>query len=317
MPAGRRHRECCALQSGVGGGPRRGGMYGRGAVPTADARREELKAVWKEAQACTRCPQLASTPPERGVRRGQRRRRPHVHRRGARRQRGPPGAPVRRPGGPAARAAAGRDRPRARGRLHRQRPEVPSARQAGSAPAGDRQLPAVPLPAARPVAPGRLHFGNFSTKLLRDDPGTGITRLHGREEVRVIGPRAVRLYPIFHPPRRSTRPGCSRPCGPTSTRLPEACWRSTRRPSPSRRSPEPVVPSRWCPSGPARGGGGRAGRGAGRRPRPRERSARAVLIRIPARPAVAVRARGAPGLVPVLDGQRGALVFRQWPPMSR
>jgi uracil-DNA glycosylase len=42
-------------------------------------------------------------------------------------------------------------------------------------------------------------LGNFSTKLLRDDPGTGITRLHGREEVRVIGPRAVRLYPIFHP----------------------------------------------------------------------------------------------------------------------
>jgi uracil-DNA glycosylase family 4 len=41
-------------------------------------------------------------------------------------------------------------------------------------------------------------LGNFATKLLRGDP-TGITRLHGREEVRVIGPRAVRLYPIFHP----------------------------------------------------------------------------------------------------------------------
>jgi uracil-DNA glycosylase family 4 len=42
-------------------------------------------------------------------------------------------------------------------------------------------------------------LGNFSTKLLRGDPGTGITRLHGREEVRRIGPRTVRLYPIFHP----------------------------------------------------------------------------------------------------------------------
>jgi uracil-DNA glycosylase family 4 len=41
-------------------------------------------------------------------------------------------------------------------------------------------------------------LGNFATKLLRADP-TGITRLHGREEVRVIGTRAVRLYPIFHP----------------------------------------------------------------------------------------------------------------------
>jgi uracil-DNA glycosylase family 4 len=42
-------------------------------------------------------------------------------------------------------------------------------------------------------------LGNFSTKLLRADPATGITKLHGREEVRVIGPRAVRLYPIYHP----------------------------------------------------------------------------------------------------------------------
>lgn len=41
-------------------------------------------------------------------------------------------------------------------------------------------------------------LGNFSTKLLRAD-GTGISRLHGREEVRVIGPRAVRLYPLYHP----------------------------------------------------------------------------------------------------------------------
>jgi len=41
-------------------------------------------------------------------------------------------------------------------------------------------------------------LGNFSTKLLRADP-TGITRLHGQPEVLVLGERAVRLYPIFHP----------------------------------------------------------------------------------------------------------------------
>src|ERR1700704_2728073 len=41
-------------------------------------------------------------------------------------------------------------------------------------------------------------LGNFSTKLLRGDP-LGITRLHGRSEVRRIGPRTVRLYPLFHP----------------------------------------------------------------------------------------------------------------------
>jgi uracil-DNA glycosylase family 4 len=41
-------------------------------------------------------------------------------------------------------------------------------------------------------------LGNFATKLLRGDT-TGISRLHGQEEVRVIGVRAVRLYPLYHP----------------------------------------------------------------------------------------------------------------------
>ncbi len=41
-------------------------------------------------------------------------------------------------------------------------------------------------------------LGNFSTKLLRGDT-TGISRLHGRDEVRLIGDRAVRLYPLYHP----------------------------------------------------------------------------------------------------------------------
>jgi DNA polymerase len=41
-------------------------------------------------------------------------------------------------------------------------------------------------------------LGNFATKLLRAD-NAGITRVHGRPEVRVIGRRAVRLYPLYHP----------------------------------------------------------------------------------------------------------------------
>jgi DNA polymerase len=41
-------------------------------------------------------------------------------------------------------------------------------------------------------------LGNFSTKLLRGD-ATGISRLHGQPEVREVGPRAVRLYPLYHP----------------------------------------------------------------------------------------------------------------------
>ncbi|MDQ6744617.1 MAG: uracil-DNA glycosylase [Actinomycetota bacterium] len=41
-------------------------------------------------------------------------------------------------------------------------------------------------------------LGNFATKLLRADT-TGISRLHGQEEVRLVGTRAVRLYPLYHP----------------------------------------------------------------------------------------------------------------------
>jgi uracil-DNA glycosylase family 4 len=41
-------------------------------------------------------------------------------------------------------------------------------------------------------------LGNFSTKLLRADT-TGISRVHGQEEERLIGNRAVRLYPLYHP----------------------------------------------------------------------------------------------------------------------
>jgi uracil-DNA glycosylase family 4 len=41
-------------------------------------------------------------------------------------------------------------------------------------------------------------LGNFSTKLLRGE-NTGISRLHGQAEVRTIGARAIRLYPLYHP----------------------------------------------------------------------------------------------------------------------
>ncbi|HMS62930.1 MAG TPA: uracil-DNA glycosylase [Solirubrobacteraceae bacterium] len=41
-------------------------------------------------------------------------------------------------------------------------------------------------------------LGNFATRLLRDDQ-TSITRIHGQAEERVIGRRAVRLFPVLHP----------------------------------------------------------------------------------------------------------------------
>ncbi|HET9074226.1 MAG TPA: uracil-DNA glycosylase [Solirubrobacteraceae bacterium] len=41
-------------------------------------------------------------------------------------------------------------------------------------------------------------LGNFATKLLRGE-ATGITRIHGQPEERIIGPRRVRLLPLLHP----------------------------------------------------------------------------------------------------------------------
>jgi DNA polymerase len=41
-------------------------------------------------------------------------------------------------------------------------------------------------------------LGNFATKLLRGDP-TGISRLHGQDQVQTIGARAIRLLPLYHP----------------------------------------------------------------------------------------------------------------------
>src|ERR1700722_9543983 len=63
-------------------------------------------------------------------------------------------------------------------------------------------------------------LGNFSTKLLRDDP-TGITRLHGQPEVLTLGSRAVRLYPIFHPAAALYTPRMLETLREDFSRLPE------------------------------------------------------------------------------------------------
>lgn len=41
-------------------------------------------------------------------------------------------------------------------------------------------------------------LGNLATRQLRGEP-TSVNRLHGQAEVRVVGPRAMRLLPLFHP----------------------------------------------------------------------------------------------------------------------
>jgi DNA polymerase len=83
-------------------------------------------------------------------------------------------------------------------------------------------------------------LGNFSTKLLRGDP-TGITRLHGRDEIRTIGPRTLRLYPIYHPAAALYTPAMLDTLRADFARLPELLALDVP-PQPEPEEAEPAVP---------------------------------------------------------------------------
>ncbi len=91
-------------------------------------------------------------------------------------------------------------------------------------------------------------LGNFSTKLLRED-ATGISRLHGREEVRTIGPRAVRLYPLYHPAAALYTPSTLEILRSDFLRIPEllALGPVDQPPEPSAPEPDPGSPDTAAP----------------------------------------------------------------------
>jgi uracil-DNA glycosylase len=82
-------------------------------------------------------------------------------------------------------------------------------------------------------------LGNFSTKLLRGEP-TGITRLHGQPEVLVLGRRAVRLYPIYHPAAALYTPRMLATLREDFARLPELL--ALGAPEQPLQAPEPAEP---------------------------------------------------------------------------
>jgi uracil-DNA glycosylase len=166
---------------------------------TAAERREELKAVWRQAQSCTNCPQLAST--RQTVVFGSGNADADLMFVGE-----APGANEDKQGLPFV-GQAGRLLDTLLEEIGLTRADVFVANVLKCRPPGNRD----PLPQEIDACQDYLFrqlelieprvvcsLGNFSTKLLRGDP-TGITRLHGREEVRRIGPRRVRLFPIYHP----------------------------------------------------------------------------------------------------------------------
>jgi uracil-DNA glycosylase family 4 len=167
-------------------------------LPAAQ-RREELRAVWQQASACRRCPQLAAT--RQTVVFGSGNADADLMFVGE-----APGAREDERGLPFV-GQAGRLLDELLGEIGLQRTDTFICNVLKCRPPGNRD----PLPQEIDACQDYLFrqlelieprvvctLGNFSTKLLRGE-SVGITRLHGREEVRVIGPRAVRLYPIFHP----------------------------------------------------------------------------------------------------------------------
>jgi DNA polymerase len=91
-------------------------------------------------------------------------------------------------------------------------------------------------------------LGNFSTKLLRGDP-TGISRLHGQPEVHVLGHRAVRLFPIYHPAAALYTPSMLETLRADFAQLPELLAMGPPPqpdlepvPEPAEETPEPLPP---------------------------------------------------------------------------
>jgi DNA polymerase len=168
-------------------------------IPAAQ-RREELKAVWQQASTCTRCPQLAST--RQTVVFGSGHADADLMFVGE-----APGAREDERGLPFV-GQAGRLLDQLLSEIGLTRGDVFVVNVLKCRPPGNRD----PLPQEIDNCQDYLFrqlelieprvvcsLGNFATKLLRGDPATGITRLHGREEIRTIGPRTLRLYPIYHP----------------------------------------------------------------------------------------------------------------------
>jgi DNA polymerase len=169
-------------------------------VATAETRREELKAVWQQAQTCARCPQLAATRTT--VVFGAGNADADLMFLGE-----APGANEDKQGLPFV-GQAGRLLEQLLEEIGLVRADVFIANTLNCRPPGNRDPLPSEIDACQDYTFRQLELiqprvvctlGNFATKLLRGDPGTGITRLHGREEVRTIGPRTVRLYPLFHP----------------------------------------------------------------------------------------------------------------------
>src|SRR3954469_3608487 len=164
-----------------------------------DERREALKLVYQQARSCPNCPELAATRTQVVFGAG--------HADADLMFVGEaPGANEDRKGLPFV-GQAGKLLDQLLGEIGLERSEVFVANTLKCRPPGNRDPHPVEIENCQGYLMRELELieprvvctlGNFATKLLRGD-NAGITRVHGREEVRVLGTRAVRLYPLYHP----------------------------------------------------------------------------------------------------------------------
>jgi uracil-DNA glycosylase family 4 len=168
-------------------------------MTTSEQRREELKLVYEQARGCVKCPQLASTRTT--VVFGAGNADADLMFVGE-----APGANEDRQGLPFV-GQAGKLLDQLLGEIGLSRREVFVTNVLNCRPPGNRDPHPVEIENCQGYLMSQLELiqpkvvctlGNFATKLLRAD-GAGITRVHGRDEVRVIGRRAVRVLPIYHP----------------------------------------------------------------------------------------------------------------------
>lgn len=166
---------------------------------TSDDRREELKAVYEQARSCPRCPELVATRTQ--VVFGAGNADAELMFVGE-----APGANEDRKGLPFV-GQAGMLLEQLLREIGIERRDVFVANLLKCRPPGNRDPHPVEIDNCQDYLLRQLELieprvvctlGNFATKLLRGDPA-GITRIHGTDEVRVIGRRAVRLYPVYHP----------------------------------------------------------------------------------------------------------------------
>lgn len=209
-------------------------------MPTATERREELKAVYEQAQGCTKCPQLAAARTT--VVFGAGSADADVMFVGE-----APGANEDQQGLPFV-GQAGKLLDRLLEEIGMARRDVWVCNVLKCRPPGNRDPQPSEIDACQDYLLRQVELieplvvctlGNFATKLLRADI-TGITRLHGRAEVRTIGPRAVRLYPLFHPAAALYTPRMLETLREDFARIPElVALPEPPQPEPREERPEP------------------------------------------------------------------------------